>query len=307
MNGKRGIWERFSLYGDEWSSIAPEFVHIEPVSSRSSLHDWNIGAHSHPGMHQLLLLEMGAGRLAVDDREMQLTAPALVAVPSLSVHAFVFEPGSEGWVISFAVDLLHDPRMTAAGKSSLFLRSPAVQAGLEPGSQELARIAWLMADMAARQADPSTGQLTAIDVAQLCLLLTCADSALVHGTASSGADRQQRLAERFRLLVDENYRRGWTIAHYADQLATTEQTLTRACRAMFGNSPRTIVQERLAVEAMRYLKFSEASMKEISSMLGFSDPAYFARFFRKMTGETATQFRFGNTPTPAITHNDMAM
>ena len=51
------------------------------------------------------------------------------------------------------------------------------------------------------------------------------------------------------------------------------------------------MQERLAIEAMRYLSFSGASVKEIAGRLGFSDPAYFARFFRRMTGQTASQFR----------------
>ena len=291
MDAKQDIWERFSLYGDELTDIAPEFVHIEPVSARSALHDWNIAAHSHPGMHQILLLESGAGQLVVDDREIELAAPVLVAVPSLSVHAFAFEPGSEGWVISLAVDLLHDPRIVASGDLALFRRPPASTVAFEEGAQDLARLAWVMADLATRHADDEGGHLSSIDLAQLSLLLACAVSALAHGDAGSGVDRQQRLAERFRTLVDENYRRGWNVANYARQLATTEQTLTRACRAMFDKSPGAVVQERLAIEAMRYLKFSAASVKEISDRLGFSDPAHFARFFRKMTSQTATQFR----------------
>lgn len=291
MGGRRDVWEKFALYGEDLTDVAPEFVHVEPVSARSSMHDWNIAAHSHPGMHQILLLETGAGRLVVDESEIELAPPVLVAVPSLAVHAFAFEPGSEGWVISLAVELLHDPRMTAGGDLSLFRRPSALAVAFEKGAPDLARLAWIMADLCGRRAETRGGGLSSIDLAQICLLLACADKALAQGSVGAGADRQQRLAERFRMLVDENYRRGWTVAEYARQLATTQQTLTRASRATFDKSPGSVIQERLAIEAMRYLKFSAVSVKEISDRLGFSEPAYFARFFRKMTGQTATQFR----------------
>ncbi|MCB2066242.1 MAG: helix-turn-helix domain-containing protein [Erythrobacter sp.] len=299
MVRQQHVWDKFALYGETWSDLAPEFVHIEPVSARSALHDWNIAAHSHPAMHQVLLLQQGAGKLTVDGREMPLAAPMLVAVPSLCVHAFAFAPDSEGWVVSFAVDLLHDPRMAAAGELALFRQPQALLAPLAERSGELARIGWLLADFAARKGDGQGdgqqegqgGRLAALDAAQLALLLACVDAALAQGVAGTGGGGQQRLAERFRALVDENFRRGWSMADYARQLATTEPTLTRACRASFGKAPGMVVQERLAIEAMRYLSFSGASVKEIAGRLGFSDPAYFARFFRRMTGQTASQFR----------------
>ncbi len=242
-------------------------------------------------MHQILLLQRGAGRLTVDNDTTQLVAPVLVAVPSLCVHAFAFDPGSEGWVISFAIDLLHDPRMAAARQLALFSRQKAVQAQMSADGGELERLSWLMADFAAAEADLRAEQMPASRVAELGFILACADSVLEEQQAQGGGSRQQQMAGRFRALVEEAFRKGWKISDYAARLATTEQTLNRACRSVFGQSPGELVQQRLVVEAMRYLKFSGASMKEISMRLGFSDPAYFARFFKKTTGKTASQFR----------------
>ncbi|WP_427963469.1 helix-turn-helix domain-containing protein [Altererythrobacter sp.] len=284
-------WRKFSLYGEEWAEGAPEFLHIETVSARSRLHDWNISPHSHPHIHQLLLLERGSGRIAADGDEEPLSQLTLVAVPSLCVHAFAFDPGSEGWVVSIAEDMLHDPRLAAARQLSLFRRRRVSQSGLQPGSPELARLVWLLADLGAGQADGHAARMTDVRAAQLSLLLACADDLLGESSKGVAANRRRQVVDRFRVLVDDHFAHGWTVADYARQLATTEQTLNRACHSILAKPPGAVIHERLLLEAMRYLSFSGASVKEIAARLGFSDPAYFARFFKKMTGRTASEFR----------------
>jgi AraC family 4-hydroxyphenylacetate 3-monooxygenase operon regulatory protein len=51
--------------------------------------------------------------------------------------------------------------------------------------------------------------------------------------------------------------------------------------------------DRLIQEARRLLSFSSVSITEIGYELGFKDPAYFARFFRKNAGVTASKYRNG--------------
>jgi AraC-like DNA-binding protein len=47
---------------------------------------------------------------------------------------------------------------------------------------------------------------------------------------------------------------------------------------------------RLMVEAQRKLYYSETTAKELAYELGFSDPGYFSRLFKKSTGKSITQF-----------------
>ncbi len=95
----------------------------------------------------------------------------------------------------------------------------------------------------------------------------------------------------FRDMVDATYRQGMSIGDYADRLATTTPTLNRACRARLNKAPGEILRERLLLEAMRYLTFTSTSISQIADELGFSDPAYFARFFKHRTGIPASRFR----------------
>jgi methylphosphotriester-DNA--protein-cysteine methyltransferase len=72
-------------------------------------------------------------------------------------------------------------------------------------------------------------------------------------------------------------------------------TLTRACRLAHGRAPGEIALDRLLLEAMRMLTYTSAPVSRVADELGFSDSAYFARFFRGRTGMTASRFRTQRT------------
>jgi AraC family transcriptional activator of pobA len=56
----------FHLYGDPPDDSAFDFIHIETIASRSSVHDWTIRAHRHRNLFQILLIEKGGGELSFE-------------------------------------------------------------------------------------------------------------------------------------------------------------------------------------------------------------------------------------------------
>jgi AraC family transcriptional activator of pobA len=52
-----------------------------------------------------------------------------------------------------------------------------------------------------------------------------------------------------------------------------------------------MIHARIITEAKRNLIFGNTSMEQIAFSLGFSNAAYFTRFFRKEVGQTPSQFR----------------
>ena len=57
-----------------------------------------------------------------------------------------------------------------------------------------------------------------------------------------------------------------------------------------GVSQIEFITIRLMLEAQRKLFYSETSVKELAYELGFSDPDYFSKLFKKTTGKSVTQF-----------------
>ena len=52
----------FSLYGEAASATGAEFVHIEDIQSRSERHNWEIDAHTHRGLFQIVAVEAAGSR-----------------------------------------------------------------------------------------------------------------------------------------------------------------------------------------------------------------------------------------------------
>ena len=78
---------------------------------------------------------------------------------------------------------------------------------------------------------------------------------------------------------------------YADILCRSPKTLSNLFSTCGLPSPLRVIHDRIEAEAMRLLLYTHKSAKEISSILGFEDQATFSRFFKKMTGESVSDYR----------------
>lgn len=99
------------------------------------------------------------------------------------------------------------------------------------------------------------------------------------------------LVRRYQDLIEQDFRRTHRTADYAKKLAVTTGHLTALCNAHLGRSAKRVLQDRLTVEARRLLLYSDRTAEAIAQHLGFADPSYFGRFFRRMSGKTPQKFR----------------
>jgi len=95
----------------------------------------------------------------------------------------------------------------------------------------------------------------------------------------------------FRLLVEQEYKSNKLPSFYTKQLMLSEKSLNDLCKRMTGNPASDYIRHRVILEAKRLLGNSDLTMKEIAYDLGFEDPSYFNRFFRKNTGLTPGDWR----------------
>ena len=96
----------FHLYGDPPDDQAFDFIHVETIASRSSVHDWMIRAHRHRNLFQILLIERGGGEMTFEAASLPFAAPAAILVPPTTAHGFRFHAEvTDGWVVSFTEDV----------------------------------------------------------------------------------------------------------------------------------------------------------------------------------------------------------
>jgi AraC-like DNA-binding protein len=95
---------------------------------------------------------------------------------------------------------------------------------------------------------------------------------------------------RFRSLLEKDFGRHHNVAGYAQMLKISANHLNKICRQYSGHSAQQMIHYKLITEIKRQLR-NNKSIKEIVYEFEFSDPSNFNRFFKKITGATAQQYR----------------
>ncbi|WP_242917332.1 AraC family transcriptional regulator [Pontibacter liquoris] len=96
---------------------------------------------------------------------------------------------------------------------------------------------------------------------------------------------------KFVNLIDDNYTKGLTVAEYAQLLHISSRTLSDLTNHTLGKTPSQMIQERLILEAQRLLLHSNLNVNQIGYRLGFDDPSYFVKYFKKHTKLSPSDFR----------------
>jgi AraC family transcriptional regulator, transcriptional activator of pobA len=283
----------FHLYGDPPDDQAFDFIHVETIASRSSIHDWTIRAHRHRNLFQILLIERGGGEMTFDTARLAFAAPAAILVPAAVAHGFRFEPNvTDGWVLSFTEDAA-EPLTDRAGDALARLRALAVQPIVAIGNEmERARLSALCAELFEEGSLAREGYRLAMR--GLLVLIAVGVARLAASRERTGSVTLQpadSTVVQLRALIDENFRIERQLGFYAGKLAMTVDRLNDHVKRSTGVTAGHLIRQRVLTEAKRQLVFTMQPIHDISQELAFADPSHFARFFRKQTGTTPHEFR----------------
>lgn len=95
----------------------------------------------------------------------------------------------------------------------------------------------------------------------------------------------------FKDILEKNYKSHKAVSEYASELNITEKKLYNATIQIFGKSPKEMIDERLLLEIKRLLAHTNTNVKEIAYEMGFDEPSYFIKYFKKHTNQTPVEFR----------------
>lgn len=279
----------YQLYGEEQQWLTPDQIHCESIASRSLLHNWEIKPHRHHGLFQLLWLESGSALLSLDDQRGQLEAGRILLVPQHCVHGFQFSPDAEGQVITLAYPLFE--RLGGGlGQLLTAFSGPQVLA-LSVNSEQVLIASLLRAVELEYHGNAPHRRLlleSLLTALLVCLLRQSASSPME--TAEGPVRARQHLAH-FSELIETDFCSHQPLQHYAQKIGISSAHLNAVCRQLAQRSALDLIHERIALEARRNLVYTSMTIHTISDALGFSDPAYFTRFFKRQTGLSPKAFR----------------
>ena len=281
----------YSLYGEKTAIEDIEFVHVEPIASRSKLYDWEIGPHTHESLFQIMVIAAGSCEVLLDNDKSRVSGPCLILLPAGTVHGFTFEPETQGKIISVASSFLG--RDTHAGEQEILdqvlHQNTVLSFHKSPGHFQV--IQNLTHQLYHEFRYPQLGRAMIFDALLRALLVLVRRQISLKQQHHTQHGQQRILFNQYRSLIEDHYKESWTIGEYAGHMCITESKLNRICRLFTEQSAFEVLQDRVLLEAQRHLIYTAAPLSEIAYDLGFNDSAYFCRYFKKRTGITPKNFR----------------
>lgn len=257
-------------------------------------------AHAHDFL-LLLYFEDGGGSLRVADRRWSVRrGDAYVIAPGDVVEVGEQEPGirhATGWAVFFPVEVLgpDTPGAFLSWRTHPLL-FPFVRASDHPGIRRLVvprrrRSLWSerFSDLDAELNRREDGYQEAV-LAHLTLLLVELSRLAADVVGDLRVTDEPLLAEVF-TFIEEHYGEPISLRDVARAVNLSPGHLTTVVRRKSGRTVGDWIVERRMTEARRLLVGTDLSVEEVGRRVGFRDPRYFVRSFRRAHETTPLQWR----------------
>lgn len=283
----------YDLYGEAFIRKEPNIAHVEDIASRSLGLGWQIQPHRHNRLSQIVAVFNNSWTVELDERQLQLDGHWLVLIPAGVVHSFQFASDTKGFVLSINDSLLgvsgaSDAPNSLAGLADLVWQAQAIEF---KDRRQIEHFCTYLNLLKQELSADQLGQNMAVEKLVQLILLTVLRQQRLQAMTVGSANRESTLLLKFRTLIEQHYTEHLAVKDYAERLHISVSKLNRLCQNLLKDSPKAVIHQRLVIEAKRLLIYTKQSVEEISSVLGFNDPAYFSRFFKHVVGLTAGAFR----------------
>ncbi len=244
--------------------------------------------------YQIIWFRHGEGTHRVDFVDYPITDNTIFFVSPGQIHAFDGVENYEGVIILFNASFLADEESS----ESVFLKYNVFNAYdstpyCKVSDEDAERLMALVNEM--NREYSLTGAFAHKDYMQYLVRMF-----LIKVQRGGKREENQKLYAtnvsnrtfvRFRQLLEQNFRSVHTVQEYAGMLNVSVRTLTKYVGLCAHRSPLQIINDRIVLEAKRLLQHTSRNVKEIGYELGFEDPSYFVKFFKRMAGVMPTEFR----------------
>lgn len=268
----------FKLYGEQQGWPTPELLHCESIHQRSSQYEWYIRVHQHAELVQLLYLHHGQAEIEIEGKTTVMQEACLQVVPALCVHGFRFSPGTEGYVLSLALPLLSHMESQFPRPLSLLNTAQCFPVGR---SHEYIRTLFAALQQEYHEDNDAREMMMLSLLSALLVWLTRQEQPLRPRSGSS--ERKRSVMRLFARQIESQYREHLPLKEYARRTGVSVTHLNQLCREFHNCSALMVLHERLILEAKRCLQYTQMTISQIADYLGFSDVAYFSRFFKRHT------------------------
>ncbi|WP_341235941.1 helix-turn-helix domain-containing protein [uncultured Sulfitobacter sp.] len=270
----------FSLFGED--GLFPDILHCERIMDRAAGHAWTIYPHRHAHLHQFFLVKTEGAVLHVDGQIQQMEPMAVVSIPRWTVHAFDFPVNTDGYVLSIPVtefsEVFSDEKTMIPGMN---------QWASIPGDAQVAELFESLFEEFSRMTPQRQLMLRSIAGVIACHV----SQRLQNQIENADPSRALKIISRFESLVRKSLGGRKKITFYSNELGISSTHLNRIMRRVTGYSTLTFIEVCTFNEACRQIAYTRKTIATIAFELGFQDPSYFSRAFKRVHGSSPNAYR----------------
>lgn len=230
--------------------------------------------HRH-SFYSFVWFTKGSGFYVVDFQEVEIKPQRLFLVNTKQIHNWEYSSNSEGYILMFDSILGRELGITSL-PSSIDIPSFYIPI-LESCFLYLINESDLKDDLSEMTIKTGIQYLYSI-IKRITQYLQVTTS------------QHDSLMDSLRLLILEKESEQLSVEQCAISLQILSEELNRICKDSTGLSTKQYILDLKITEAKRFLLFSNLNINEISFHLGFEDPSYFSRIFKKKVNLTPSEF-----------------
>ncbi|HMU45949.1 MAG TPA: helix-turn-helix transcriptional regulator [Chitinophagaceae bacterium] len=236
----------------------------------------------------VLVIEKGKGEHIIDFTSYPITGHSVFFMRPGQVHQLTLKKGSSGYLLEFKNDFYSPARHSA----NQLLRKVSSKNYCRPGSKRFKELIAVLDKIFNEFTSRQEKYFDVIKANMEIFFIELSRQSPNPGglTNETNLYTQERLEELMQLLELNIYTKK-QVSDYADMMHLTSYQLNTITKKLLGKTCSAVIDDHIILEAKRQLLATSEQVNQVADQLGYEDPSYFIRFFKKHTGYSPEAFR----------------
>jgi len=236
----------------------------------------------------VLALQEGKGSHVIDFVPHRVGNNCVFIMRPGQVHQLALKVGSVGYLMEFNMEFY---RLNDRG-TNLVLRQATATNSCKVSKSSFDRLTSILDYIFQEYKDAKMGYNEVIR-AQLDIFFIefLRNRQKTHPSDHRANTYEQERLDEFIVLIEKHISSKKQVSAYAEMLNLSTYQLSAITKGVLGKTPSDIINEFIILEAKRHLLATSGQVNQIAWHLGYEDPSYFIRFFKKHTGKSPDAFR----------------
>lgn len=236
----------------------------------------------------ILFLQTGDGIHEIDFTPHAIIAKSVFLLRPGQVHQLKLKAGAEGYLMEFDTEFYHPSTKLSAQR----LRKASSKNFCAFEAIRFEKLSLLIANIFDEFTNMQQGYMDVIRAElEIFFIEFVRQSDDPDRANPSSSEYAQERLEQFTELLEKEVFMQKQVTYYTGIMNLSSYQLNEITKSTVGKTASAMIDEYILLEAKRYLLATPSQVKEIADHLGYEDPSYFIRFFKKHSGLSPDAFR----------------